>query len=109
MAERFDCALVLVLPGEMEALNVENAVRLIRTKQFWHVVISGRQADVCAKALREYPGMPNFLVKDEGSAQKVQQLLERKSIRPKTLAVTQEMYEEYKETFENARIFVVTL
>ena len=38
-----------------------------------------------------------------------QQMLEHKNIRPKTLAVTQEMHEEYKETFENARIFVVTL
>ena len=109
MAERFDCVQVLVLPGEMEALNVENAVRLIRTKQFWHVVVSGRQADVCAKALREHPGMPNFLVESEGDPQRVQQMLERKNIRPKTLAVTQEMHEEYKENFGSTKIFVVTL
>ena len=67
--ERFDCAQILVLPGEMEALHVETAVDLIRKKQFWHVFLSGKQASACAKVLREVPGMPNFIVDEPGSAQ----------------------------------------
>lgn len=108
-AELFDCAEVLVLPGDLVVLNVESAVRLIRTKQFWHVVVSGKQADVCAKKLREHPGMPNFLVEHKGEVQAVQQLLERKNIRPHTLAVAEEMHAAYVVTFARAKIFSVTL
>ena len=108
-AERlYDCAQVLVLPGSLKDLHMDWAAQLIRRKQFWHVLLSGPQADICAKALREFPGMPNFLVETEGSAENVKAVLARKGIVPKTLAVKEEKYSEYAQVFPDAKIFVVS-
>lgn len=104
----FDCAQVLVLPGSAAELDAEWAMRLIRSKQFWHVVLSGTQADVCAKRLREFPGMPNFIVETEGNAQAVQNKLALRGIIPKTLAVTEEKCSEYAQVFPEAKLFVVS-
>lgn len=104
----FDCAQVLILPGSLKDLPMDWVIRLIRSKQFWHVLLSGPQADVCAKALREFPGMPNFLVETEGSAESVKAVLVHKGIVPKTLAVTEKKYSEYVQVFPDVRIFVVS-
>lgn len=103
--DRFDCAQVLILPGVKDALNAEAAVHLIRTRQFWHVVVSGAEAETCARALRSHPGMPNILTETSGSAAKVKELLGVKGIVPRTIAVTQDRLLAYAEAFPEAKLF----
>ena len=102
----FDCAQVLILPDTADA---EKAVQLIRSKQFWHVAVSGTRAYALSRTLREHPGMPNFLIEEEGDALHVKSLLALRNVHPLTLAVTQAQCAEYASVFPQAKIFIISV
>ena len=81
--DAFDCAEVLVLLCAAQPCDAERAARLIREKQFWHVVVSGSEAARMAEQLRRLPGMPNLWLEtqawdEQDSAPRTRALLEGK-------------------------------
>ena len=96
--------------------DAERAARLIREKQFWHVVISGSEAACVAEQLRRLPGMPNLWLETQAqdaqdSAPHTRTLLKGKGVRPRTLALAgaeaqlADAAQAFAACFPGARIF----
>ena len=114
--DAFDCAEVLVLLCAAQPCDAERAARLIREKQFWHVVISGSEAACVAEQLRRLPGMPNLWLETQAqdaqdSAPHTRTLLKGKGVRPRTLALAgaeaqlADAAQAFAACFPGARIF----
>ena len=106
--EIFDCAQVLAVMAENVTAAYADAVdRLIRTKQFWHVLLVGSEAQQLMRTLCSRPGMPNFLPAE--TVQEAAALLETKNICPRTLAVmhAEDALQAFAQQFTQAKIFDV--
>ena len=108
--EIFDCAQVLAVMAEDITSAYADAVdKLIRTKQFWHVVVVGSEAQQLVRILRSRPGMPNFLQAQD--VQDADALLEMKNITPHTLAVMhgKDTGNAFVQQYPQAKIFDVVV
>ena len=108
--EIFDCAQVLaVMAEDITSAYADEVDKLIRTKQFWHVVVVGREAQQLVRILRSRPGMPNFLQAQD--VQDADALLEMKNITPHTLAVMhgKDTGNAFAQQYPQAKIFDVVV
>ena len=106
--EIFDCAQVLAVMAESGTPAYADAVdRLIRTKQFWHVLLVGSEAQQLMRTLCSRPGMPNFLPADPG--QEAAARWATKNICPRPLAVmhAEDGVPKFAQQYPQAKIFDV--